>query len=128
MYFKPLYWTHRRCSGIAHNAYKHRWSYKCFRVVTNVLFLKKNTEDLRKSSNHPVYDLHDDDVVNALFVNNNINDYSYDLPVYDLHDDDVVNALFVNNNINDYSYDFHFCAHFFNPVINIRFSKNTSTR
>ena len=41
-------------------------------------------------------------------------------PVYDLHD--VPNALFLNNNIDDYT-DFHFCVHFFIPVINTRRSK-----
>ena len=31
--------------------------------------------------------------------------------VYHLHD--VPNALFLNQNIDDYSYDFHLCVHFF---------------
>ena len=39
--------------------------------------------------------------------------------LYDLHD--VRNALFLNNNTDDYSCDLHFCVHFFIPVINIFF-------
>ena len=41
--------------------------------------------------------------------------------VYDLHN--VPNALFLNNDIDDYSCNFHFSMHIFIPVINIRYSK-----
>ena len=36
-------------------------------------------------------------------------------PVYDFHD--VPNALFLNNNIDDYSFNFHFCVRFLIPAI-----------